>query len=1106
MRIARPRVRGTWMRCLIHRFPFPHPVTHLTRFAGLLLVTLSPAAVLAADSTVAAMDPLVAASPYRDQKVWSYHDKDPVPWARFHPRDFGASTVAFSAAGVRPVGRVPAPGVHPRIFFSSEDLPALRRRLKEDRGGQEAWKNILAWTNTLKLTYDEKADYAQPDWSKGGFGVHGRFGDLSRIGGYSPRRENYFQILADGGHPAYFEKTPPAEFFKAAATEAFRCLIDDDAPAARTLIKATLTAMRLEQERRAKEDKPVAAGQPPQPSTSRSNSCALGFIYDFTFNWMTPAERNLVRTELVLLSAWADNYGTFNNAEASRSNWATFSYWVFDLMAIEGEPGFNDLKFLGLYRGWRNFYTYSFFESGAAFEGEGKLLLGLDAVVAMDRVGDKYGLEPLSQHPLPRAYNGKFSAYSLLPTRDAFAVFDILGGVSKPRGSGLTTPNDLVVARWLYPEDKTTDFVYRAMVSDDYSTLPASLHFHWHMALTSAIFAIAYTPEVSPETLGLAPTFFCGQRGLLMTRSSWQKDATFLTMHVRGASGGHPYPDRNGLMLTGQGRAWVTIPGKDIGGWAMNSVLIDEAEQNATTPARVVDFVDQPDATFMVGDAQYSWDWAWNSTARNRDGGGITREDVLADRLNTGRGWHPVEQSFNDFAWLKRDNPVFSRPQKFNTSWIGFDGLLNPATRQVNTPVLRSFRTAGLVRGPHPYVLVVDDIERDGLPARYDWNLTLEPDVVAVPASAKLGVAGDILLVGKASLDEKGAPKKGEPALLVRLLEARGERLPDFLGAREKMNLLSLRVRAPAPNFKVLLHAFRIGDPLPTTTWQPKERKLAVVFPDQRDVIAFEPAASGKTDVILTRAGRELAAVRRPVAPLADPSSAALTARLRELPARCAALRTARFTPERLAGFLAAWDFSTPKAGAFPALPGSIPQAPALPAAPGRAVPGPGGRSAFQCDATGLKVMLPAEVVPPDKQPFSVAFWVRTKANPEMGNVLSLGSKDGFAFDIVQGALRFSAAGQWGFASLPTSMLGRWTHFAVTYDGAKLSLYRDGFLIVQDAAGDRPPRLGRELRLGGTSNNGDAEPTFAGLSLYNGALSAEDVLRLMLHNRLTGGL
>jgi hypothetical protein len=191
--------------------------------------------------------------------------------------------------------------------------------------------------------------------------------------------------------------------------EALRCLIENDVPGGQKLVSATIRAIQLEQARRATAD---AAANPPKPSTPRADCSALGLVYDFAYNFMTPAQQDFVRQELVLLSAWADNYGTFNNAEASRSNWATFSYWVFDLMAIEGEPGFNDLKFLGFYRGWRNLFTYGFFDSGAFFEGEGKVPLGFDAIMAFDRVGWKYGLAPLSHHPMVRSYYSKFLPYS----------------------------------------------------------------------------------------------------------------------------------------------------------------------------------------------------------------------------------------------------------------------------------------------------------------------------------------------------------------------------------------------------------------------------------------------------------------------------------------------------------------------------------------------------------------------------------------------------------------------------------------------------------------------------------------------------------------------
>lgn len=893
-----------------------------------------------------------------------------------------------------------------------------------------------------------------------------------------------------------YEKAHPASFFNPATMEAFRCLIDDDAEAARTLARATVTAVKLEQERRAKEDKPVAEGQPPRPSTNRLSACSLGFIYDFIFNWMTPEQRQIVHEELVTLSSWQDNYGTFNNAEASRSNWATFSYWVFDLMAIEGEPGFNDLKFLGLYRGWRNFYTYSFFDSGAAFEGEGKLLFGLDAAVAFDRVAHKYGLEPLTHHPLPRAYYTNFSARAMLPTRSSFAVFDILGGM----GGGFTTPQDLVVARYLFPGDKGIDLVYRALVGDDYRTMPSSLHHISHQAITSAVFATAFDPATTPESAAIPLTFFCGQRALLMTRSSWDRDATMLTMHVRGASGGHPYPDRNGIMLAGQGRTWVTIPGKDIGGWAMNTVLVDGAEQNESTPGRVVDFSDGPDATFATGDAKYSWDWVWRNAGKNKDGKPCTKQDVIDGTVDVPAGWQLVKQCFDDFAWTKSDREVYRRPLEFTASWIGMDGQLTPVIRQPNLPVVRSFRTAGIVRGPRPYVLVVDDVQRDTLPTRYDWNLTLPADVVEVKGVA--GAArGDTIVTGSASLDDKGRLKKGEPALLVRPLFVRGGE-PATIGAREKFMLLTLRALAVSPDYRILLHAFRGGEPLPTTSWHAERGEATVEFPGQKDTLRFAAAAEGgRTAVTITRAGKVLAKLDRPVPPLDDPASVALTKRQVAAEARSVAMRRESFDSAKVPGFVAGWQFGRPVKGVWPPVAGSVDGTPAIPAAGATEVPGVADGAGSLMPAEGIK----APLVLPMKStaPFTVAFWVKTKSNPSMGTIVDFGGHGAVSMDVLQGGLRVSACRAWGIASMPTATLSGWTHFAVTGDGNELRIYRDGLPIATVPVAGKPFGWGKEMRLGGTNGYGDAEAAFAGLAFYDRSLDVETIEKLALVGRMS---
>ncbi len=1065
-----------------------------TSTALLLLAFASP--LVAADTPTAstppaAVDPLVAASAYANKSVWSYHGSEPIPWSIFKPRDYGSTKIQFSADGVRSVGRVPAPGVHPRLFFSPEDLPALRKRFKEDVAAQAAWKNILAWTHALKLTYDEKADYAQPDWANGGFHVHGRFVDFMRIGGYDRNREDYYKILAEGGSPKSYEKSSPANFFKPAACEAFRCLIEEDKAGAEVLAKATVTAIKLEQARRLQNDKPVSSGQPPHPSTSRTDACSLGFIYDFIFNYLTPEQKTTLHDELVTLSAWSDNYGSFNNAEASRSNWATFSYWVYDLMAIEGEPGFNDLKYLALYRGWRNFYTYSFFDSGAAFEGEGKLLFGLDAAVTMDRVAHKYGLELLTQHPLPRSYYGKFSAYAMLPTRDKFAVFDILGHM----GGGFTTPHDLVVAHYLFPNDKTTDFIYRALVRDDYKELPASLHSLAHQAITSAIFATAYSPEIDPEKLNLGKSFFCGQRALMMTRSSWDRNATLLTMHTRGASGGHPYPDRNGIMLAAQGRTWITIPGKDQGPWACSTVIVDGAGQTPSTPARVVDYVDQPQATFMTGDAKYCWDWVWSVAAKTKDGKEITRQDVVSNNADTGPSWKLIEQSFNDFAWTKTDHPVYQRPMKFNNHWLALDGVLAPYKRQINTPVLKSFRTAGIVRGPRPYVLVVDDVQRDAMPTSYEWNLTLESDVVELKPKKALGAEGDVILVGKDSLDTDGSLKPGEPALLVRTLACEGKRVAAKIGLHDKVNLLTIRTVTPAPDFKIMLYAFRAGAPLPATTWNAGRTAVSVSFPDQQDIIAFTPATSGKTDIVITRQGATLAKMDKPVTPLNDPESDAMTAHLKLTPNHLTTLLRQQYDPLKQPGFFAGWSFDRTVSGAFAPLGGSDPGALPIALADRKPTDGINGRHALAIGPQSLESPLPV-TKEMEGTPFTIACWLKTKEGPEMGKYLNV--EDTLSAEFIQGNLRLGSrdviSDGWS-----TAMVSSWTHVVFTFDGTTASLYRNGILMSSaPRSTSRKLNLGKKFSIGGKNGYGAGEISVQSIYFYKTGFTPQAVENLYL--------
>ncbi len=1071
------------------------PLAKILPLASLIVTVTSACAIggTPEEDQAAQTDPIVKASAYGDKLVWSYSQPDsytPLPWTLFKPTDFAPLPDPFDGTGVTSVGDLPPSGVHPRIFFSREDIPALRQRFKESKAAQIAWRNVICFCNALKLTYDEKADYAQPDLQKGNFGAHGPI-LLMRIGGYK-NREDYFTELAQG-------QRPKSNFmwYQGMVPEAFRCLIEDDAVGGKKVAAAVTTAVQIDNEGWGEHAKFSADGKPPHlvnfpPRGNgmglRDENEAVGMLYDFAYNWMTPEQRQIVHDSLVLRSAWEDNYGTFNDAETSRSNFATFSHFVLDSMAIEGESGFNDLKLRGVYRGWRNFYSTSFFKSGAIFEGEGKSLLGMDSCVAFSRCAKKYGWEPLTWHPTPQHHFGTFEPMSMDPSQDGFVKFDLLGGVN----SDPCKPDDLMIAHYLYPNNKALDFVYRTVVGDDYENVPNAINGPQNDVILSALYATDYDPQNTPEKIGLPNTFFCGQRAMMISRSGWEKDASLLTFHERGASGGHPYRDRNGIMFAGKGRPWITIPTRsgEVNGWRCNTVQIDGCEPNNSTPGRVVDFQDNPNATFIVGDSKYSWDWSWLRVNKTRDDQFVTRDRLKSgEPLDFGPAMKPVTQCFNDFAYTKIHTPEYDRPLKEEPDWIHLEGYISPYLRMVNTPVLKSFRTAGIVRGPHPYAIIVDDFQRDAFPAKYNWNLTLMPDVVAAKDPGLL--QGDLLVSGQDSLNPDGSIKPGAPALLIRPLDVKGHAQIPHLEVREtdlapnqktrsKAPFVVFSTVAPSPDFKVMLYAFRQGEPLPFTSPLGSQH-MTVQFPDQSDQLVFSASDSGKTNVTVTRNGETLVAMDKPVPSLNDPDSDALTASLRELPAKVDQARA--WDPGQIPGLVASWPLNAISTNGLSA---DQPEVPAF-GAQGATIEETSIGKAARFDSDGG--LAPFKSIGKLANPCSFSFWAKSDKGPNE-HLLNIGD---FGMEIIQGSMWVSASHQINFARpIAVGMLEDWTHYAVVMEGDKVTMYCNGRLLFSKE-GDRPFQPGNDVKLGQKFNG-----VFKDLRIYNTALDADTVRKLYI--------
>ena len=820
-------------------------------------------------------------------------------WGKAPLTDFGSRDVKFDMTGVRQLSPTPAPGVHPRIFFGPDDLPAVRKRAKETRCGQEAWKNILCWTEMMKGTYDDKADYAQPDRWKGGFGgLYGRV-PLFRLGvprengfafNHHPKAAAIYKSLIDGTATEF-----PTYYWNTMALEAYRCLIDNDQAGGKALAKAVVTAMKIDQAKRDADRKALQAKKPNQPvypPAQPVGAFQLAFCYDFLFNWMTPDQKQLVHDELALGTWSHDNYGTFNTAETSRSNWATFSYWLFEVLAIEGEPGFNDLKVRGMYRGWRNLLTYGWFQSGATFEGEAKNQLGMDGIILFSMRASQYGFDNLSGHPYLQAYARSFLPHSSNAMLTGFHKYDLLGG-SRASSGGFAS-SDSIGLKYMFPNDKIVDWYYRQAIKEDYSGVPDRPDGYFNGLLFFAVYASDFDPANNdPAKLNLGNTFFCGERALMMTRSSWDPSAMQINMHTRQANGGHAFADRNAIMVAGAGRIWSPTTYSSFRTPENSVVSIDGKSQLLSVPGRMVDFVDKPLATFAVGDAKYCWDWSWRTLSKKI--GYYTAEDVRQNKVEIPAGWVPETHTVNDFAYTKLPYAYLNRSMMEAGHWIQPSGAVSPVVKQPNYPVTKAFRTAGLVRGQRPYALVVDDIQKDTSTHRYDWNLVVEYDVQIAKVDRVSDTELDIYLTG--SDPDQTAPKptnplpselaagatipQNQPMLLVRVLSRklanskqeatpRIEMLENMSEPKKygKLRHLVIPAESVSPEFKVLLYPYRQGDATPKTTWNASRTVLSVQNGAMADQITFTPAKSGKTDIAIARNGQTVIEVNRPIEPV----------------------------------------------------------------------------------------------------------------------------------------------------------------------------------------------------------------------------------------------
>ncbi len=751
----------------------------------------------------------------------------------------------------------PAPGVHPRVYFNPEDLPDIRRRARETEPGR-----ILAARLRQECAMALRAEPAEAARQK-----------------FVSLRDSYRDLVAGRASPALQPLAPDGRRLGNLITlEAFRTLLDEDAGAGRDCATALVSFLR-QYDGPARER--IRREADFQPIVSLVFFGNFGMAYDCLYPVMNDAQRREVRAFLGLITRGKTSTGmkSLPAFPANTSNWIPFhASLLTNVLAIEGEEGFDPLVYQGMVETIRKWLALGAFPSGALWESMGKNELGAEYLIPLAKRG-----EPLLAAPPARNHVGNFYLQVMQPYGREWTWFTDHGG-----SHGKASFIDVEVLKYAFPGDPAIDFVYRNMTLEDYSYFTT---LRWNTQGAGPLNAVAHVLRVvmaephhggsweaglRAATRERPPAYFDDDLGCLIARSGWGRDAVQLIFQPRHVPDGHSQAERGMFTFSALGRNWVEKVANSGGSFAGNSaesrfqsvVLIDDVGQgvNHTPSGRSVALADTAAATFLATDLRDAYDWKLGGPQ-------------LWDRTPNDRRLAPSPRPWMSLPW--RDLPhwlhggrseVVAPKEKFNR--FGSVAEWNP--------VRRAFRTAGLVRGSLPYVLIWDDIQKDDAEHAYSWLMQLADDLELVEskqvdftAGQKLewykddtrGFRADLVLAPR---DERQDPRGRR--LLVRVLQNNRSQNPrvapiqpgwvetyqkDIRGQRD-LGLgrrLVIPSRSVAPDYKVMLFPHHAGQALPVTTWNESRTVLTIEWADRVDTWTFQSGADGRTRATLSQAG-----------------------------------------------------------------------------------------------------------------------------------------------------------------------------------------------------------------------------------------------------------
>jgi hypothetical protein len=768
---------------------------------------------------------------YRSEIIEKY-----MPEPTFEYRNRGFAAERF--------GQRPTPAyTHPRLNLGLDDLPRIRALTRTTEQGHSNFAYITLYSRTLfgqdLERYSPNVDFPEVRGAPKDKDPNRLRSELDAKLRANPRQFTMKQLpRGDGGEKA-----------AARGMLAYKALLTADEQLARMLIGNMMKSADLQ--KRALDVANALTSDWQHYYHDLMGRRLTPLMYDYLYGWMTSEERATIRDVIARSTAgkWALGMYGVTALNAHTSNWEP---WITgELMiasgSIYGEDGFDPEVHAAAARALKlcSINTDDP-DSGAHYEGMGKGTLGITQISVLSR-SEPDGQKSVSSTSL---YNHmtKFLLHIGLPWGNRRMMYDEKnGGLGRPKAHGILTMH------YAYPDDPVINYLKHCITGGplDYTKLqtrtfgqeswliaapylqdwkgPADLQEHLKQAA-----------EASAASLGYMSVF----RGMMVGRSSWEADASQLYFSPRSIRGGHSQIDRGYFIYNALGRQWIPFRGaEDNTVPDFNAVVTVDTLGQDTTPGRVL-----------------SYEGADETKGATFD---IMGADLTGSYRQIGGRWPTL-----NYSRLRGDprRPWLDMPAGYLAAQLTGDRPLKTGIRDVSTfdpknykgkqDFDHAFRSAAFARGRYPYGVIVDDIRKDDTEREYVWNAPLPKDIYTVESYRLDGATAVLtdpedksrhLLV---KVFGNSTPGKFVVEPVVPIAESRHRKK----GTRLWENL-KYKSRTAGARFRVLLYAYRDGDPLPRITGN--NGKFTITIGKQKDVVSIAETEGEISKLQITREGND---------------------------------------------------------------------------------------------------------------------------------------------------------------------------------------------------------------------------------------------------------